>query len=555
MLPFKRLFTPLLLPLAATLSLGLAGCQSLPSHFGSSSKTAQQKIAWAQLNNTQSLNSFWHYADSQGLDQQLHQSNSSDWRSLQEPALPEYDLWTRLRESFSMDISSNDPRVLAEINWYSRHPAYLNRVSDRASRYLFHVIEELESRGLPGELALLPIVESAYDPFAYSHGRASGMWQFIPGTAKYFGLENNWWYDGRRDITASTDAALTYLTQLNRRFGDWHLALASYNAGGGNVNRALRHNRAAGGQGTFWELNLPAETRAYVPKMVALARIVANPEEYGLSLPSIPNQPYFAKVNTQGQIDLALAAELAEISLNELYLLNPGFSQWATSPEGPHNLLIPISNAPIFQANLQQLPPKQRLRWQLYKVQSGDSLLSLAQKFNSSTSIIQNANQMKGNMIRVGQELLIPIPSQDAGQYALSAEQRLQKKQDRNRQGQKIEHLVSSGDSFWILARRHDVSVRELAAWNNMAPNDPLIAGQRLVIWSRANQATGLNNPANRSIIRKVNYKVRNGDNLASIANRFKVSVADITKWNSLNPRRYLQPGQNLTLHVDVTRN
>ena len=554
---FFRPLSPLLLSLAAGSFLSLQGCQSLPQGFslGRDTSQAEQLQTWNQITSAQKLASYNHYDDASGLNRLLIEPNSADWRAWQEPTLPEYDLWDRLRENFAMDISSNDPRVLAEMSWYRRHPQYMDRVAQRASRYMFHVLEEIEKRGLPGELALLPIVESAYDPFAYSHGRASGMWQFIPGTARHFGLENNWWYDGRRDLIASTDAALTYLTQLNRRFDDWHLALASYNTGGGNVNRALRHNRNAGGNGTFWELKLHAETRAYVPKMIALARLIADPDEYGMNLTSIANRPYFAAVDTGGQVDLAMAAELADISMNELYLLNPGFSQWATSPDGPHRLLVPIENAAILAENLKNLPLKQRMSWQRYRVNSGDSLLTISKRFNTTPSMIRDANQLRGDIIRAGHELLIPIPSQDARQYALSEDQRQQRRQNVARKGQKIDHTVRSGDSFWILARRHGVSVRELASWNNMAPGDPLIAGQRLVIWSRADNAKTLAKTNNRSVMRKVNYTVRNGDNLANIANRFRVSVGDIARWNSLNTSRYLQPGQSLTLHVDVTRN
>lgn len=537
--------------------LFLQGCQALS--IKQSSQTEQTDApaleTWSLLSTSQQLSSMRHHDDLSGLSSLLSSSPKADWRHWQEPVLPEYDLWDRLRDNMALDISSNDPRVIAEMNWYRRHPGYMDRVAQRASRYMFHVMEEIERRGLPGELALLPIIESAYDPFAYSHGRASGMWQFIPGTARHFGLENNWWYDGRRDVLASTDAALTYLTQLHQRFGDWHLALAAYNAGGGNVNRALRHNRNAGGNGTFWELKLPAETMAYVPKMVALARLIADPEANNITLTSIPNQPYFALVKTKGQIDLALAAELADISMNELYLLNPGFSQWATSPEGPHHLLVPVDNAATLTANLEQLPPRQRMSWQRYRVKSGDSLLTISNRFNTTPSMIRDANQLRGDIIRAGNELLIPIPSQDARSYALSEDQRLQRRQNVTRNGQRVEHLVRSGDSFWLLARRHGVSVRELASWNNMAPGDPLMPGQRLVIWSQADNARTVASANNRTVIRRVNYTVRNGDNLASIASRFRVSVNDIARWNNINTSRYLQPGQNLTLHVDVTRN
>ena len=557
MIRFLRPVSSLLLPLAAGGFISIQGCQSLPQSFSvvQNAPKAEQLQIWNQLTASQQLASYRHHNQALGMATLLKTPSNADWRAGQEPALPEYDLWDRLRQSFAMDISSNDPRVLAEMNYYRRHPQYMDRVAQRASRYMFYVIEEIERRGLPGELALLPIVESAYDPFAYSHGRASGMWQFIPGTARHFGLENNWWYDGRRDLVASTDAALTYLTQLNNRFDDWHLALASYNTGGGNVNRALRNNRNAGGKGTFWELKLHAETRAYVPKMIALARLIADPEEHGMNLTSIANRPYFAAVDTQGQVDLAMAAQLANISMNELYLLNPGFSQWATSPDGPHRLLVPVENAELFAENLKKLPPKQRMSWQRYRVSAGDSLLTISRRFNTTPSMIRDANQLRGDIIRAGHELLIPIPSQDAHQYALSEDQRQQRHQNVARQGQKVEHKVRAGDSFWSLSRRHGVSVRELASWNSMAPGDPLMAGQNLVIWSRSSNAKTLASSSNRSVIRKVNYTVRNGDNLATIATRFKVSVGDISRWNSINPSRYLQPGQSLTLHVDVTRN
>lgn len=517
----------------------------------------QAQETWSQLYTGQQLSAYRHQDARLGVGQHLLTAQASSWVDPDSATLPDYDLWDRLRASFALDISSDDPRVLAELNWYRRHPSYMDRVAQRASRYLFHVIEEIERRGLPGELALLPIVESAFDPFAYSHGRASGMWQFIPGTARSLGLENNWWYDGRRDVIASTDAALTYLERNYQRFGDWHLALAAYNAGGGNVNRALTRNQREGGQGTFWELSsLPAETRAYVPKMVALARLVADPEAHNIQLTSIPNQPYFAAVDTQGQIDLALAAQLAEISLDELYLLNPGFSQWATSPDGPHRLLVPLEQADQLAQALADLPTSQRMSWQRYRVQQGDSLLTISRRFNTTPSMIRDANQLRGDIIRAGHELLIPIPSQDARSYALSEDQRLERRQNIARNGERVDHVVRSGDSFWKLARAHNVTVRELASWNHMAPGDPLMPGQRLVIWSRsANQPALAAQNNQRSVVRRVTYQVRSGDNLASIASRFRVSVSDISRWNNINPNNYLQPGQRLTLHVDVTRN
>lgn len=543
--------------LPVTLSLALSGCITKP---GVQNEPANSAVApvdehfisletyRAQSNQTiQDL----------GLANPERVNQGTEWRSWDTPALPQFNLWDRLLQSFKLDLEIENPRITAQLNWYKRHPRYLERVFTRAERYMFHVVEQVEARNLPGELALLPIVESAYDPFAYSHGRASGMWQFIPSTARYFGIENDWWFDGRRDVLDSTDAALTYLDRLARRFdGDWMHALAAYNSGGGTVNRAIRINRNAGKPTHFWGLRLPDETKAYVPKLIALAKLIKNADEYGIKLRHIPNEPYFAAVDTEAQIDLAQAAKMADISINELYLLNPGFSQWATSPNGPHRLLVPVENAEIFKTNLERVPPQKRIAWQRYKVASGDSLISIAKRFRTTPELIRDANQMRGNSIRAGSKLLIPIPKASASHYALSSSQRLKRKQGYDRSntgGNKIEHYVQPGDSFWDLSRKHKVGVRELARWNGMAPNDPLLPGKKLVIWSKA-ERTATSNQKDRKIIRRVGYRVRQGDSLARIAGKFNVSVKQIVSWNKIDKQKYLQPGQSLTLYVDVTR-
>lgn len=541
-----------------TLSLALSGC--ITTKPNQEEPVANSAVPPADEHFI-SLNAY--RAQSEQTIQDLGLSNPSfenpgtEWRSWESPALPQFNLWDRLLQSFKLDLEINNPRIEAQLNWYKRHPRYLERVFTRAERYMFHVVEEVEARNLPGELALLPIVESAYDPFAYSHGRASGMWQFIPSTARYFGIENDWWYDGRRDVLDSTDAALTYLDRLARRFdGDWMHALAAYNSGGGTVNRAIRKNREAGKSTSYWALKLPDETKAYVPKLIALAKLVKHADEYGIKLRHIPNEAYFAAVDTEAQIDLAQAAKMADITINELYLLNPGYSQWATSPNGPHRLLVPIENAEIFRENLQKVPPKNRIAWQRYKVESGDSLISIAKRFRTTPELIRDANQMRGNSIRAGSKLLIPIPKASASHYALSSSQRLKRKQSYDRSntgGNKIEYYVQPGDSFWGLSRKHKVGVRELARWNGMAPTDPLMPGKKLVIWSKADRAVS-NNAKNRKIIRRVGYKVRQGDSLARIAGKFNVSVKQIVSWNKIDKRKYLQPGQSLTLYVDVTR-
>lgn len=464
------------------------------------------------------------------------------------------DLWQLTRQNFKLDLDQKHPRIEARAKWFTEHPRYVNRVVERASRYYYYILHETLKRGLPAELALLPIVESAYDPFAYSSGHASGPWQFIPSTGKHFGLKQNWWYDGRRDIVASTQAALTYLEQLHDRFNDWELALAAYNAGGGNVSLAMKRNRRADKPLDFWSLKLPAETREYVPKLLAIARVVRNPENYGVTLKPIPNTPYFAEIDIQTQIDLAEAAKLADISTQELYLLNPGFERWATDPQGPHRLLIPVAQAEQFKTQLAEIPAEKRMKWAHHKIKSGDSLLSLAREYGSSVETIRLANKLKGNNIYAGKTLIVPTASHHASAYVMSETQRTSRKRQqisRQTKRTKASHIVKNGDSFWSISRKYKVGVKQLASWNNMSTKDTLSLGKKLIIWKDNQNLTG---KQGQGIQRKVGYEVRSGDSLSLIASRFKVSIKNITRWNNLDARKYLKPGQRLTLYVDASR-
>ncbi len=490
----------------------------------------------------------------------LHNAGLADELFAAEPVKltlpPAQDVWERIRRGYALPEDKH-PRIESELRWYARHQAYMDRVAERAQPYLYHIVEELQSRGMPTEFALLPIVESAFHPFAYSHGRAAGLWQFIPGTGRHFGLEQNWWYDGRRDIYASTRAALDYLQRLHDRFdGDWLLALAAYNSGAGTVNHAIRVNQRRGKPTDFWSLDLPDETRGYVPKLLALAELIGKPAAYGLHLEPIPNTPYFTRVEVDSQIDLALVAELADLDLDEVYRLNPGFNRWATAPDGPHYLLLPVDCAETFTAKLEDVPPNQRISWKVHKVRTGESLGAIARHYHTTVATLRRVNRLHSNLIRAGSKLLIPVASRKASSYALSAEQRRRHAQNRDRNGKKIVHVVRSGDTFWDLAQRHGVSVRELAKWNAMAPHDPLRPGQRLVIWARKTSfTTGVPAlPQQRRVTKRVGYVVRRGDSLYRISSRFNVSIAKLREWNKLQHGQYLQPGQRLTLYVDVMR-
>lgn len=463
---------------------------------------------------------------------------------------PTPNFWLSLTNNYALDLSLENKRIKAQRDWYARHPKYIERVLTRGEPYLFHIYNEVKKRNMPAELALLPIVESAFDPFAYSHGRASGIWQFIPGTGKMFGLKQTWWYDGRRDILAATDAALDYLQALNKQFnGNWLHALAAYNAGAGNVRKGIRYNKKRGRPTDFWSLRLPKETKAYVPKLLALAQIFNEPEKYGITLRDIPYQHQFVKFDIDSQIDLSQAAELAGISLDELYRYNPGFNRWATDPDGPHHLLIPVESETKFAEGIKNLPPEQRVQWARYKIKSGDSLIRIAKKHHTTVKVIRDVNGIRGNRIVAGKTLLIPKANKSLNQYSLSLEQRLSKKRNQPKSGRhKVIYKVKSGDSFWTISRQFKVGVRSLAKWNGMAPTDTLRIGQSLTVWTpNSSLAKSGNGP-----VRKINYRARSGDSYAKIAQRFNVTLAQLKRWNSIDVNKYLQPGDRLTLYVDI---
>ncbi|MCW9087971.1 MAG: LysM peptidoglycan-binding domain-containing protein [Gammaproteobacteria bacterium] len=470
------------------------------------------------------------------------------------------DLWHRLRAGFDLQ-DHNHPRIQSDIDWYERHPSYMERVVERATPYLHLIIEELERRDMPMEIALLPVVESAFQPFAYSHGRAAGLWQFIPGTGRRFGLNQTWWYDGRRDVAESTRAALDYLQYLHRHFdGDWLHALAAYNSGEGTVGRAIRRNRRLGKPTDYWSLDLPRETEGYVPKLLAVSTVVENPLRHGIVLESIADQPFLTAVEIGSQIDLDLAAELAELSLEEIYLYNPGFNRWATDPSGPHRLLVPLENAEQFARNLEQYPKNERIAWKRHRVQQGEVLGVLARNYGTTVSMIQSVNGIRGHNIRVGQTLTIPVARSSLERYSLSAGQRLESLQSRQRDGYKVEYRVRQGDTLWQIARKYEVKVQQLASWNGMAPRDPLTPGKKLVIWTREQGKVSAINPAQfvhpfeQNTTRRIGYTVRSGDSLARISQRFRVDIDSLKRWNKIDGHKYLQPGQHITLYVDVKR-
>lgn len=467
-----------------------------------------------------------------------------------EVTVQETNLWNRVVNGFQFSQSLSNKRIRREIRSYSGHPADLARTFKRSEPFLHYIVEEVDKRGIPMEIALLPLVESAFNPFAYSPLRAAGIWQFIPRTGKYYGLKQTWWYDGRRDVTASTHAALDYLEKLANRFdGDWLLALAAYNAGAGRVSKAIKRNKRSNKPTDFWNLRLPRETKAYVPRLIAIARIVAKPEKFGLSLQPIANEPVFEVAELDSQIDLSKAAVLAGMSIDDLYLYNPGFKQWATDPLGPHRLVIPTQNIDQFNTNLVKLPKSERVTWKRYRVKKGDSLSVIARRFDTSVKALKSTNKVRGSFIRTGQYLLIPnLPDHSiAGNFPLPS-QGIRKNNPR-----KVFYKVRRGDTLWDISRDYHVSTRKLAKWNNMSPSDILRPGRSLIIWTDSQRTTrlaGVTKSPTDNNLRKVDYQVKKGDSLYRIASRFKVSVVDLLRWNSINARSFLQPGQLLDVFI-----
>ncbi|MFC1778137.1 LysM peptidoglycan-binding domain-containing protein [Pseudomonadota bacterium] len=459
----------------------------------------------------------------------------------------EYDnVWVRLVDSFALP-GCNDHEVSRKwANWYADHDAYMARVMKRAQPWIYFIAEELEARGMPGELALLPIVESAYDPFAYSSGRALGTWQFISSTGKFYGLKQDWWYDGRRDVWSSTQAALNYLEHLNNKFdGDWLLALAGYNSGENRVARRVKSNQKKGKPADFWNISLPKETKGYVPKLLGLKCLFEDPASYGTVLPQAPNQAVIAAVEMETQSDLVLISQLSEVSIDVLFSLNPGFSRWATSPEGPWRVILPLEGADKLAKRLASDDSPTLMKWDQVLVESGDTLSGLAARHHVPVSVLRSTNNLDSDMIRIGQKLRLPRDEQMlVDPLYVAAASELQKLQSGLIASERVTHKVRSGESLSVIARRYKVTVRELQKWNNISDPRKLRAGQTLTLF---------HSPAPAPVKARsgpIKHTVRRGDSLWSIAKRYKVKVNDLMRWNDLSQNSIIQPGQSIKINL-----
>ena len=397
-------------------------------------------------------------------------------------ALP--SVWDVLRNQLKLNHEITQPEVQQQIRWLVAHPSYLEALAE-SERYMYHIITEIQKRNLPGELALIPMIESSYDPFAYSGAGAAGLWQLMPGTGNDLGLKRDWWFDARRSIGASTNAALNYLEYLRGYFNNnWSLAIAAYDAGEGTIGKAIKNANLTINRAQFWDLQVPHETRVYVPRLLALAEIIKYPQRYHVTLPDIPHTPYFEEVNIGSQIDLNQAAKLAGISYRELLKLNPGYNRWATAPYKPFKLLIPTEKVASFYHKLALIPKDQRVSWARYEVKNGDNLQGIANRYFTTIKLLRELNQLHTDKLNKGQRLLIPSnkyitvnnpppPAKKAGLIPATLKD------------YKVLHIVQKNETFNSLAQKYHVSAEAIKQWNHIAVNTALHKDQQLIIWKQ----------------------------------------------------------------------
>lgn len=532
MKPANRIFTTGLAALIVNL---LAGCGLVhaANPTPSNTATAQQNKPVESEAITVAARGSDVSASALGYSQsreaaRTRQRHEQTLRALAEtPGLTGRGIWGRLSREFTL------PRDHPEIKHWARHyAAQQERIYGYLARggpYIWYIEQQLRRQNMPLELVLLPLIESGYDPNAVSKSGAVGMWQFLPGTADRFKLARNWWYDGSRDFTASTAAALEYLTFLYSRFDDWMLAITAYNCGEGCVSRSLASSRT----NSFWEIRIRKESREYAPKILGMAELVSNPDQYGFTLPRQEDGPQIELVRLNGQVNLQQAARRAGVEPGRIRELNAGFLRHSSPPGGPHRLVLPIGHGQQLDAGIAS-PPVQRAHGTTrgttrHRVLPGETLNQIAARYGTSTSEIQRANSLRGNLIYAGQQLVVP---------GSTARQRPNAVRESS-SARRTVHQVAPGDSLWYIAGLYAVRAEDVVRWNNLASATALKTGQRLTIYQ----------PGDTREDDAVFYQVRVGDSLPVIASRFGVRVADLMRWNILQDYN-LQPGQRLKILV-----
>lgn len=480
---------------------------------------------------------------------------------------PLYDnLWDRLFDLYALPpIAHQD--IDRELNWFINHPSYIERVQQRAEPFLYSIVLHIEKQGVPGEIALLPVIESAFQPHAISPANAAGIWQFIPATGKHYGLKKSRSYDGRRDVYASTRAAVKYLKKLHGDFnGDWLLAIAAYNCGEGAVSRAIQKNTAQGLPADFWSLDLPQETRAYVPRLLAVSRLFVDSEQFGIDLRPIPNQALYRPVKVKSQLDLALAADAADISLDKLFALNPGFKSQYADVDGSYRLFVPADKSKGFKEELARLVLEQA-------VSGGNSMQDEVHAVQDEPAVSESEpavelhvatgkEQVEDKAARagkhkdsrrdhdVGVSTRIVQKLRDDTEDGANAHKSLTKEA---KQGKGSMYTVRGGDTLYSIARSHSVEVDDLMDWNKLSKKSGIRPGMTLSLVAKetARKLPLAGSGAGIKSSQSIKYTVKQGDSIFAISKRFNVSVADLRKWNGPRADKQFKPGVNLTVHGD----
>jgi membrane-bound lytic murein transglycosylase D len=447
------------------------------------------------------------------------------------------DLWRKIGIELRM-AASPAHRASDPLELFGNSGAMISRASERARPFLNHIYHEVEKRQLPLEIALIPIIESAYNPAATSPAGAAGIWQFMPATAHRFGLHQSRWYDGRRDLIASTAAALDYFEALRDRFmGDWELVFAAYNCGERTVERAIERNARLGLATDFHALELPRATRDYVPRLLALVEIIAHPQAHAVELAAIPSADYFEIVDVGGVLDLNRVIAWSAMSGAEFDHLNAAFRKRYSVTGAPTLVLVPSDRSGAVKAALEAMPDSDRRMPREHIVSAGETLSHIASATGVPVNVIKQANQLRSNRLAIGQKLVVPDPGKI---HALA---------DRHRHDSMLAnapYVVQDGDNLWDLARRYDTTVARIANVNNIRQGATLRLGQKLKIPADSVPQVRVQSAPSVPAVGQ-HYEVRNGDSLWTISRRFKVSIAELKRWNDLDGR-YLQPGQRLVV-------
>tara|TARA_Y100000768_G_C23978173_1_gene684208 strand:+ start:1001 stop:2341 length:1341 start_codon:yes stop_codon:yes gene_type:complete len=438
--------------------------------------------------------------------------------------------------------SINSSRITEELKWMKRNKDFVYRSIERSKPYLHHILTHLEKRNLPHELALLPMVESGFQPFAYSASRAAGIWQFIPPTAREYGLKMNWLYDGRRDVLESTKAATYFLGDMHRHFkGNWLLAIASYNTGAGNVGKAIDRANKIFGKPSYWDLDLPRETELYVPRLLALSKIIYNPEKYGFKIPEIKNKKFTNTVKIHDPIDFETLSIITGLSINELTKLNPGYSTWIIDPSQQNTLLLPNETSKVFKERYNKIS-KTIYKNKIHKVKKGDSLYKLSRIYNVKISAIKKTNGLSKDTIYINQKIRIP------SEFSTSDKEFIMINNIKyfvNKKQVTFNHIIKRYDNWYKIAKKYDVSLKDLLVWNNATKKTILKVNDLVKIKLRG---PILNKNKSSKTLR---YVVSSGERYEQIIRGFGISKKNLIEDNNLKNKKYLTAGDNLEINLN----